>query len=309
MGNVRVRDGEPTDAAVICELFNAMIATSTVAWRDEPTSEPEQREWLAERQARGQPTLVAEEGGAVVGYCCWTSFRGGNRFPGYLHTVEHTIHVRADRQGQGIGRRLMRELIDRARAADVHVMVAAVDGDNGGSIAFHAGLGFVEVARMPQTGRKFGRWLDLVLMQRILGPDDDAAAMSSADHRDAVLIARSMLDRLSAAVAARDAASTGALFEPDCLLVGTAGHALTSDARAAYIDAVVTQPGQLSWDWADVLVSHADARSVVFLARGDLVLTDKGAEDRAPIRLSGVLRRVNSGPWRFAHFHGSTPGT
>jgi phosphinothricin acetyltransferase len=168
VATVRVREAVPSDVPAICALFNALVPTSTVAWRDHPTSEAEQLAWLAERQAMGQPTLVADDGGAVVGYCCWTSFRGGDRFPGYRHTVEHTVHVRSDRQGRGIGRLLMTELVDRARIAGVHVMVAAIDGDNESSITFHAGLGFVEVGRLPQTGRKFERWLDLVLMQRII---------------------------------------------------------------------------------------------------------------------------------------------
>ena len=106
--------------------------------------------------------------GDVVGYCCWAGFRGGERFTGYRHTVEHTIHVRHDARRRGAGRLLLTRLMDRARQEDVHVMVAGIDSTNGPSIAFHAALGFQEVARMPETGRKFDRWLDLVLMQRIL---------------------------------------------------------------------------------------------------------------------------------------------
>ena len=116
----------------------------------------------------GSPVFVAEVDDEVVGYTCSGAFRGGPRFPGYDQTVELTIHVRSDHHGQGIGRALMDRLVDEARARAIHVIVAGIDADNHESIAFHTRLGFVEVARMPETGRKFDRWLDLVFMQRIL---------------------------------------------------------------------------------------------------------------------------------------------
>ena len=167
-----IRDATVDDIDAITDLFNALISTTTVAWRDEPSTVEEQRTWFLERQRLGFPTLVADDDG-VIGYACWSSFRGGERFPGYRHTVEHTIHVRADRHRQGAGRLLLSALIARARENDIHVMVAGIDSDNQPSIALHEALGFVEVARMPQTGRKFGRWLDLVLMQLILDGQPD----------------------------------------------------------------------------------------------------------------------------------------
>ena len=90
------------------------------------------------------------------------------RWPGYLPTVEHSIHVREDCWGRGIGRRLIDALVARARAEGKHVMVAGIDSENVGSIRFHERCGFFEVARMPELGTKFGRRLDLVLMQRLL---------------------------------------------------------------------------------------------------------------------------------------------
>ena len=102
-------------------------------------------------------------------------FRDSMHWPGYRFTAELSIHVRGDRRGGGIGAALMAALVERARGAGIHVLVAGIDADNAGSIRFHQRLGFVEVARMPETGYKFGRRLDLVLMQRILG---EAAASS-----------------------------------------------------------------------------------------------------------------------------------
>jgi phosphinothricin acetyltransferase len=112
--------------------------------------------------------LVADEQGEVLGFAAYEYFRGEGKWPGYRLTMEQSIHVRGDSWGRGVGRALIEALLERARAAGVHVMVAAIDSENGESLRFHERLGFVEVARMPQTGVKFGRWLTLVLMQRVL---------------------------------------------------------------------------------------------------------------------------------------------
>ena len=164
---MEVRDATEADLPAIRDLYNALIATTTVAWRDDPTTLEEQAGALAFRQAAGYPTLVADDAGEVVGYTCCTTFRG-DRFPGYRHTAELTVHVRGDRHGGGVGSLLIRELVERSRAIGLHVLVAAVDADNDASIRFHERLGFEEVARMPEVGRKFDRWLTLVLLQRVI---------------------------------------------------------------------------------------------------------------------------------------------
>ena len=165
-----VRDATVDDVAALNGLYNALITTTTVAWTD--TCEPltDRLEWFERQQQAQRPVLVAENGGVVVGYTTWESFRGAGKWPGYRHTIEHTIHVEQDHWGHGVGRRLMTELIDRARTAGMHVMVGAVDADNAASIRFHERLGFEQVARMPEVGRKFDRWLDLVFMQLIIEP-------------------------------------------------------------------------------------------------------------------------------------------
>lgn len=165
---MRVREAANEDVPAIRDLFNALIPTTTVAWRDQPATPEETATWYERQTRAGRPVLIAELDRTVVGYTHWSTFRGGDRFPGYQHTVEHTIHVDRRHHGRGIGRRLLTALIDEARQRDVHVMVAGIDADNRQSIAFHQALGFTEVARMPEVGRKFDRWLDLVLMQRIV---------------------------------------------------------------------------------------------------------------------------------------------
>jgi len=168
MNGVTIRDATADDIDRIVELFNAYITTTTYGYRGLPTTSAEQRQWFAERTAAGFPTLVADDG-EVIGYAQWAAFRGGDqRWSGYRHTVEHSIHVDRRYHRRGVGRLLLDALIARARAANVHVLVAGIDSSNETSIAFHESFGFSEVARMPEVGRKFDRWLDLVLMQKIL---------------------------------------------------------------------------------------------------------------------------------------------
>jgi L-amino acid N-acyltransferase len=165
---VIIRPAGRDDAEPIASILNAQLATTTIEWTDTPHTGDSARRWLDEHER----VLVAEESGAMVGVAAFGWFRDVGKRPGYRYTVEHTIHVREDRWRSGVGRALMDALIDEARTTGKHTMVAAVDGANERSIRFHQRLGFVEVARMPEVGAKFGRWQDLVLLQLRL------------DHRD-----------------------------------------------------------------------------------------------------------------------------
>jgi phosphinothricin acetyltransferase len=155
----------------IGSLLNALLATTTIEWTDTPHTAETLLEWLAEHDA----VLVAEEGGEILGVAAFGPFRDIVRRPGYRFTVENTVHVREDRWRSGVGLVLMRALIEEARERGKHTMIAAIDGANEASIRFHERLGFVEVARMPELGAKFGQWLDLVLLQLRL---DDREAPS-----------------------------------------------------------------------------------------------------------------------------------
>ena len=163
-----IRDATPDDLGATLAIYNQLIETTTVAWTEQLQTLEERNLWFVEQQRRGFPVLVAVVDGEVVGTTSYGDFRDSEHWPGYRTTVEHSIHVRGDRRGDGIGSELLRALIARARANAIHVMVAAIDADNEASIRFHERFGFVEVARMPETGHKFGRWLDLVLMQCVL---------------------------------------------------------------------------------------------------------------------------------------------
>lgn len=165
-----IRDAREADLQAITDLYNAWIPTQTITWTETPATYEERAAWFECQCREGLPVLVAEDAEEVVGFTCYEPFRGEGKWPGYRYTAELSIHVREDSWGRGIGRALIEGLVERARAAEIHVLVAAIDGENAASMRFHARLGFVEVARLPETGRKFGRWLDLVLMQRILDP-------------------------------------------------------------------------------------------------------------------------------------------
>ena len=169
----RIRDAGPDDVEAITAITNALIATTTIEWREAPYTLDDRRAWLAAKLDAGFAVLVAvdEAGGEVVGWAGLGDFRDTERWPGYRFTVEHSIHVRRDRWGHGTGRALLDALAERARAAGKRVMVAGIDGDNADAVRFHERVGFVQVGRLPGVGEKFGRRLDLVLMQRSLVPE------------------------------------------------------------------------------------------------------------------------------------------
>ncbi|WP_461208876.1 GNAT family N-acetyltransferase [Desulfocurvus sp. DL9XJH121] len=164
----RIRDAVAADAAAIRDIYNHEVARTTVTWNETPVDEAGRAAWIAARQGAGHPVLVAEgPDGEVLGYATYEEFRA---FDGYRRTVEHSVYVREDCRGRGLGSALLAELIGRARGLGLHVMVAAVSADNQGSVRLHERLGFTQVGLMPEVGVKFGRWLDLVLLQLVLDP-------------------------------------------------------------------------------------------------------------------------------------------
>jgi L-amino acid N-acyltransferase YncA len=164
-----IRPAEPADLPALTAIQNALIESTTYEWTEAPYTLEDREVWLAAHRRDGDPVLVAVDGDEVVGFAAYGDFRDTQRWPGYRFTVEHSVHVAASHQGAGIGRALLRALADHARQAGKRVMVAAMDSSNTDSIAFHARLGFVEVARMPGVGEKWGHRLDLVLMELELG--------------------------------------------------------------------------------------------------------------------------------------------
>jgi L-amino acid N-acyltransferase YncA len=161
-----IRDAQTGDLDQILAIYNHVIATSTAVYAIQPTSLAERAEWFEQRRQRGFPVLVAAEGDAVLGFSSFAEFRGA--WSGYRYSVEHSVHVRADARGRSVGRQLVEALFPIAAAQGKHVMIGGVDAANEGSIRFHERLGFARVAHFKEVGHKFGRWLDLVFLQRFL---------------------------------------------------------------------------------------------------------------------------------------------
>jgi phosphinothricin acetyltransferase len=163
---MEIRDAEESDIPAIAAIYNDAVAHTTAIWNDVPVDAANRAAWLADRRRAGYPVLVAvDTGQGVAGYASFGDFRP---FDGYRHTVEHSVYVRRDRRGRGVGKALMAALIQRAREIGKHVMVAAIEAGNAGSIRLHEHLGFVPAGHMTQVGAKFGQWLDLVFLQLTL---------------------------------------------------------------------------------------------------------------------------------------------
>ena len=163
-----VRPAGPDDLPGILAIYNEVVESSTAIYAIEPASLEERRAWFDGRLALGHPVLVAVEEGVagVLGFASFGDWRGA--WGGYRYTVEHSVHVRADGRGRGAGRRLVEALVPLALARGKHVMIGGVDAGNEASLRFHERLGFAPVAHFREVGHKFGRWLDLVFVQRIL---------------------------------------------------------------------------------------------------------------------------------------------
>lgn len=152
------------DAEGIRAIYNVEVTTSTSTFDLTPRTLAEQEEWLREH-AGAHPAIVAVEGGEVIGFGALSPFRDR---PAYATTVEDSVYVRADWQGRGVGKALLTELLRLAAAHGFHAVIARIGGHNEASIALHRSCGFEIVGVEREVGRKFGRWLDVVEMQRLV---------------------------------------------------------------------------------------------------------------------------------------------
>lgn len=162
---MRIRPARPADLPALLEIYNDAVVHTTSSWDLLPWTPVEHAEWYATKAEHGHPVLVADDDGNVVGYSAYGPFRAK---AGYSRTMEHSVYVLASHRGRGIGRALLVAVIEAARADGVHSLIGGLSADNEVSLALHRSLGFVEVGRLPEVGRKFDRWLDLVLLQLFL---------------------------------------------------------------------------------------------------------------------------------------------
>ncbi len=160
-----IRPATPDDLPDILAIYNDAVLTSTAIWNWHTVDLANREAWFEARRGQGYPILVADSGGKAIGYASYGDWRP---FDGYCHTVEHSIYVAATARRQGAGAALLDALIGAARDAGKHVMLGGIEAGNEASLALHRRYGFTETARMPEVGQKFGRWLDLVFMQKTL---------------------------------------------------------------------------------------------------------------------------------------------
>lgn len=162
---VIVRPATEADLPPILAIYNDAVVKTTAIWNDTIADLANRKTWFEARQKQNYPVLVAEEEGVVVGYGSFGDFRA---FDGYRFSVEHSVYVAEGTRRRGIASALLEALTLKARELGKHVMIGGIAGDNLASLKLHAKLGFSESGRMPEVGFKFGRWLDLVFMQKKL---------------------------------------------------------------------------------------------------------------------------------------------
>ena len=160
-----VRDADERDLPAILSIHNDEIRHGTAIWWREPVDLANRLAVLRTSRARSHPFLVADRDGQVEGYALAGDFRPHD---GYDRTVEHSVYVHPDCRRRGVAAALMASLIEAVRALGKHAMVGGIEATNAASLDLHRRFGFAEVGRMPQVGFKFGRYLDLVLVQRLL---------------------------------------------------------------------------------------------------------------------------------------------
>jgi L-amino acid N-acyltransferase YncA len=165
MGELLIRDGTEDDAAAIAAIYAHHVLNGTATYDIDPPSPEEMLAKLRRLAAAGWPFLVAEVAGEVAGYAYATQFRDR---AAYRFACENSIYVAPLHMRRGVGKALLRSLIDRSAACGFRTMVAVVGGAEPASIALHAALGFEEAGRLKRVGFKFNRWLDTVYLQRTL---------------------------------------------------------------------------------------------------------------------------------------------
>ncbi len=153
------------DAGAIREIYNLEIMTSTATFDLVPRTLDEQRTWQAERSGARAVVVAVDDGGGVQGFGSLSPWRDR---PAYATSVEDSVYVQRDQQGRGVGRAVLAELVTVATAHGFHTIVARIVGGHEASIALHRAGGFDVIGTEREVGRKFGRWLDVVLMQRLL---------------------------------------------------------------------------------------------------------------------------------------------
>ena len=165
MSAVSLRAAQVSDAEAIAVIYNYEVETSTATFDLVPRSIESQREWIAARSGAFSALVADDAAAGVIGFAALSTYRDR---AGYRTTVENSVYVHRDHQRRGVGRLLLGALLEVARDSGFHTVIARIDSQSSGSLALHELLGFVVVGVERQIGRKFGRWLDSVIMQKML---------------------------------------------------------------------------------------------------------------------------------------------
>jgi phosphinothricin acetyltransferase len=162
---ITLRDATEADLPAILDIYNDAILTTTSVYSEKPHTLEMRQAWFNERKQAGFPVIAAVQDDKIVGFATYGHFRV---WPCYRFTVEHSLYVHCDSRGQGISKLLLNEVIDHARKAGKHAMIAGVDSENDISLKLHLQFGFEQVARFKEVGYKFDRWLDLIFLELML---------------------------------------------------------------------------------------------------------------------------------------------
>jgi phosphinothricin acetyltransferase len=165
MPAVSLRAAQLADAAAIASIYNYEVENSTATFDLVPRTIESQQEWLEARSGAFSAIVAHDSEVGVIGFAALSTYRDR---PGYRTTVENSVYVHREHQRRGVGLLLLSSLLDVARESGFHTVIARIDSHSTGSLALHKSLGFVEVGVERQIGRKFGRWLDSVIMQKML---------------------------------------------------------------------------------------------------------------------------------------------
>jgi phosphinothricin acetyltransferase len=161
-----VQCGQERHAEAILAIFNEAIINSTALYDYKPRTLEMMTGWFDAKTKGKFPVIgIENDSGDLMGFGSYGTFRA---WPAYKYSVEHSVYVDARFRGQGIGKRLLQEVIAAAQGQGYHVLVGAIDASNTMSIQLHESLAFTHCGTIRQAGFKFGRWLDLAFYQLIV---------------------------------------------------------------------------------------------------------------------------------------------